>query len=213
MLIRYFRYALYLAMALQVSQSRADVYEDFFKACELDNAGAVTRLLGRGFDPNTLDPKGQVPLYVALRAESYRSAAALLADPNVQVDKANQVGETPLMMASLRGSLEWTRRLVERGAAVERPGWTPLHYAAAGPQPAVVAFLLERGAPVDARAPNGSTALMMAASYGSEQSIDLLIDRGADVKLRNLNEMSAADFARAGGREALAVKLEQLARR
>jgi len=39
------------------------------------------------------------------------------------------------MMAALRGSLEWTQRLIERGAAINRDGWTPLHYAASGPEP------------------------------------------------------------------------------
>jgi hypothetical protein len=193
--------------------ARAGAYEDFFKAIEADSGAAVAQLLARGFDPNTPDEKGQLPLYLALRGESYKAAAALLTSPATQIDKANPVGETPVMMAAMRGSMEWTRRLVERGAQVQREGWTALHYAATGPEPAVLAYLLERGAQVDARAPNGSTALMMAASYGPEASVRLLLERGADAKLRNLRDMSAADFARAGGREALAAQLDQAARR
>jgi hypothetical protein len=203
----------YLFLVAGLSAARAGAYEDFFKAIELDNAQAVTQLLGRGFDPNTPDPKGQLPLYLALRSESFQAAAALASSPAIQIDKANAAGETPLMIAAMRGSLDWTRRLVERGAQVNREGWTPLHYAASGPDPAVLAYLLDRGAIVDARAPNGSTALMMAASYGPEASVRLLLERGADAKLRNLRDMSAADFARAGGREALAAQLDQAARR
>jgi ankyrin repeat protein len=203
----------YLFLVAGLSAARAGAYEDFFKAIELDNAQAVTQLLGRGFDPNTPDPKGQLPLYLALRSESFQAAAALASSPAIQIDKANAAGETPLMIAAMRGSLDWTRRLVERGAQVNREGWTPLHYAASGPDPAVLAYLLDRGAIVDARAPNGSTALMMAASYGPEPSVRLLLERGADAKLRNMRDMSAADFARAGGREALATQLDQAARR
>ena len=56
-------------------------------------------------------------------------------------------------------------------APINQPGWSPLHYAAAGPEPKIVALLLERGAIVDAEAPNRSTPLMMAAGYGKEESV------------------------------------------
>jgi hypothetical protein len=75
-----------------------------------------------------------------------------------------------------------------------------------------VALLLDKGAPVDARSPNGTTPLMMAARYGAEPSVDLLLQRGADPKLKNDRQLSAADFARQGGREALAQRLERLQR-
>jgi hypothetical protein len=53
---------------------------------------------------------------------------------------------------------------------------------------------------------------MMAARYGAEPSVDLLLQRGADPKLKNDRQLSAADFARQGGREALAQRLERLQR-
>jgi ankyrin repeat protein len=76
-----------------------------------------------------------------------------------------------------------------------------------------VRLLLERGAAVDARSPNGSTALMMAARYGSEEAVAMLLERGADVAARNQLDLGPADFARAVGRESLAKRLESLARR
>jgi ankyrin repeat protein len=66
---------------------------------------------------------------------------------------------------------------------------------------------------VDARSPNGSTPLMMAARYGSEASVDLLLARGANPKLRNQRDLSAADFARMDGRDALAQRLQTLSGR
>jgi ankyrin repeat protein len=137
----------------------------------------------------------------------------LLAHPELKADAANTTEETPLMMAALRGELEPARRLLERGASLERPGWTPLHYAASGPNPALVKLLLDRGSPIDARSPNGTTPLMMAARYGAEESAALLLERGADVGLRNQLDLAAADFARAVGREALARRLDGLIRR
>ena len=102
------------------------------------------------------------------------------------------------MMAALRGQLDWARRLLERGAKVHQAGWSPLHYAATGPEPKIVALLLDRGAPIDAPSPNRTTPLMMAARYGAEASVDLLLARGADKRLRNDRDLDAARLCRAG---------------
>lgn len=208
----YFKFVVYLVLAVGSFAARADTSVDFFRAVNVDNASTVSELLARGFDPNTPDERGQVALFLAMRDDSPKVAAALLAHPGLKVDQPNAAGETPLMMAALRGRVDWTQRLVERGGAVKREGWTPLHYAASGPEPRVVALLLERGAAVDALSPNHSTPLMMAARYGDEAAVELLLSRGADARLRNDKGLNAADFARLGGRAALAQKLDALAR-
>jgi ankyrin repeat protein len=192
--------------------AQAGAYEDFFKAIEIDNPRMLSALLERGFDPNTLDARGQHGLYLALRDGSVKTEAVLLAHPATQSDSENSVGETPLMMAALRGRLDASQRLLDRGARVNKDGWTPLHYAASGPEIGVVKLLLERGAKVDALAPNGSTPLMMAARDGAIDAVPLLLAHGADPKLRNTRGLSAADFARNAGRDALAFKLDAATR-
>ena len=189
----------------------AGAYEDFFKAIELDDGRTITQLLRRGFDVNSASETGQTPLYLALRGEAHQAVAALLAAPDLKVDQANEAQETALMMAALRGHLEWCQRLVERGAAVHREGWSPLHYASTGPNPKTVSYLLSRGAQVNALSPNGTTPLMMAARYGNEASVDVLLAAQADAKVRNQKDLTAADFAREAGREALARRLDALA--
>lgn len=189
--------------------ARAGAYEDFFTAVEVDDEGGLRRLLARGMDPNTLDPKGQHPLYLALRGGSPKAFALLLQHPAIRVDLPNAANETPLMMAALRGRVEAMKTLIARGARVEREGWTPLHYAASGPSADAVALLLEHGAGVDARAPNGNTPLMQAARYGSEDSVKLLLKKGADRRLRNSRDLDAAGYARLDGRDALAKRLER----
>ena len=208
----YLRLLVYLFVSFIFSSAHAGAYEDFFRAVNVDNVRTVNQLLERGFDPNAADEKGQVGLYLALREGSLQVAEALLKHPGLKVDAVNAADETPLMMAALRGNLEWTQRLLDRGAQLNRKGWTPLHYAASGPEPKVVSSLLDRGAEIEARSPNGTTPLMMAARYGAYDVAERLPARGADPRARNDLGLGAADFARQGDREALAVKLEQAAR-
>jgi ankyrin repeat protein len=191
------------------SAVRGGSYEDFFSAIGRDDPGAIAALLQRGFDPNTRDPKGQPGLFVALRGQSLKAAEVLAVHPKLEVDIENPLGETPLMMAALRGQLDWCKRLVAGGAKIDRKGWAPLHYAASGPSAEVVAWLLDQRAAVNARSPNHTTPLMMAAGYGSEASVDALLSRGADPTLRNQKQMTAADFARGVGRESLAARLDK----
>ena len=209
------KYLVYLVMALGFSNASAGAYEDFFKAVTFNDAGAVQGLLARGFDPNSRDEKGQAALYLAMREGSFKAAEVLLAHPGMRQDLLNAAGESALMMAALKGRLDWVKRLLDRGArteGLEPLAWTALHYAATGPEPQTVQVLLARGAKVDARSPNGSTPLMMAARYGAEPSVDLLLQQGADAKLKNDASLTAADFARLAGREALAIRLAQAAR-
>lgn len=197
-----------LLLAAGGGDARAGAYEDFFRAVRGDDARAVNALLARGFDPNAPDENGQVGLYLALRDGSPNVAAALLASRELKVDAVNTANETPLMMAALRGQMDWAQRLLDRGAQVNRDGWTPLHYAATGPEPKLVALLLDRGAAIEAHSPNRTTPLMMAAGYGAIDAADLLHKRGADTRSRNDAGLNAADFARRAGRDALAKRLE-----
>lgn len=197
----YFKKILYIIVITLFSSAYADSYTDFFRALNIDNARTVEALLAQGFDPNSLSENGQPPLVLALQDGSPKVFALLLASPRIEVDRTNASGETALMMAALRGNLDAAQRLVERGAKVRRTGWTPAHYAASGPNDRVLAFLIERGADINAVAPNGSTPLMMAARYGTEDSVRLLLKLGADKRVLNSLNQSAADMAALSGRE------------
>ena len=206
------RKIVYLAIAIGVSVANAGSFDDFFIAIRNDNTSTLGDLLQRGFDPNTADERGQPGLTLAMQEQSLRAAKLLLEQPGLKIDVLNQAGESALMMAALKGEVAGAKMLLARGAKVNQNGWTPLHYAATGPEPELVRLLLEHGAEVDATAPNGTTPLMMAAQYGSEDSIKLLLERGADPNRRNQRELRAADFAKLAGRDALAARLQKLQR-
>lgn len=207
-----FRYLAYLLIAIAISPVSAGSYDDFFRALTRDDVSWLRSLLQQGVDPNTRDPKGYPALSLALRRESPGAFALLLSQPGTDVNALNAAGESPLMLAAIAGDLQASQMLLARGARVNGPGWTPLHYAAAGPNSKLVELLLSQGADLEAEAPNGSTPLMLAAQTGPEATIDLLLRRGADPKRRNQRELQAVDFARMGGREWLVKRLEPLSR-
>jgi hypothetical protein len=209
----WFKFSFYLFVVAGISVSNAGAYEDFFQAVNRDDDRTVAQLLARGFDVNSRDPKGQTALHLALRDTPSRVADALWKSTALDVNAANASAETPLMIAALRGQLEWVERLLARGAKVHQDGWSPIHYAATGPDVRVVRLLLDRGAPLEPRSPLGHTPLMMAARWGSEASVELLLARGANPRLVNEDKLDAIELARLSGRDFLVARLQRAATR
>ena len=100
-------------------------------------------------------------------------------------------------------------QLRQRGADLEGPAWTPLIYAAAGGNEAMIVYLLAEGANINAGSPNGTTALMMAIREGKVPAASLLLARGADVNKRNQNGATALSWALRGNEKALAEALRR----
>jgi len=190
-----FKYVFYLIVMIGFSASKAGSYDDFFRAISMDDVRTVESLLRRGFDPNTLNPQAQHPLLLGLREPSPKVVQLLLAQPKLRVDVRNLQDETPLMMAALKGQLDVATRLIELKADVNKPGWTPLHYAATAADVRIIRLLLDHDAYLDAESPNGTTPLMMAAMYGSPAAVKVLLEAGADPSIQNNLGLSALDFA------------------
>jgi ankyrin repeat protein len=192
---KYIRYIVYLVVFTGFSYSTAGSYDDFFVAVRQDNALAVRALLGRGFDPNTPNPQGQHALLLALKYPSLKVAEVLVSDFKTTVEVRNASDESPLMLAALAGLTDLCKQMIDRDADVNKPGWTPLHYAATGGSISTIRLLLDNHAYIDAASPNGSTPLMMAAMYGTDIAVKQLLDSGADATLKNDLGLSAVDFA------------------
>ena len=195
-----FKRLLYLSVLIGFGVAKAGSYEDFFMAVKSDDAATVSSLLQRGFDANTLDPKGLHGLVLAVQEPSRKVAEVLIRWPKTNVEFRTAKDESPLMLASLRGHLDLVKKLVERGGDVNKPGWTPLHYAATHGHLEIMNFLLDNHAYIDAESPNKTTPLMMAAQYGTPSAVTLLLEAGADATLRNALGLSAIDFAQRGKR-------------
>jgi len=196
----YMRLLAYLYVLLHVSLAQAGSYDDYFSAIDNDNAIVVSALFQRGFDPNTVNPRGQHGLLVALRESSLKVVDVLLAHTGTDVEVRTPQDESPLMLAALKGLTEVCEKLISRDADVNKTGWTPLHYAATGGHAVIIQLLLDKHAYIDAASPNGSTPLMMAAMYGTSSAVKQLLDAGADVTLKNSLGLAALDFAQKGKR-------------
>lgn len=200
---QYLKSLVYLFALIGFSFAHAGSYEDFFVAIKRDDPKTITGLLLRGFDPDTLDPAGRHGLFAALQEGSLKAAEALVNWPRTQVEWRSPKDESPLMLAAFRGHTDLVRKLIARDADVNKPGWTPLHYAATGGHLAVMKILLDEHAYINAESPNKTTPLMMAAEYGSTEAVKLLLEEGADPLMRNELGLSAVDFAlRANRRDA-----------
>jgi ankyrin repeat protein len=116
------------------------------------------------------------------------------------------------MMAAFKRNRPAVEALLARGAAVNRPGWTPLHYAAASGDEEIVRLLLARGAKVDALSPKASgayTPMMMAAREGHDGAALVLIAHGADRKRKNTEGLTAVQLAERAGKPRVARALER----
>lgn len=182
-------------------------------AARANDASAVRNLLLGGLSPNLTDAGGEPVLMRALREKAYRAVAVLMDHPGLDVKRANRMRETPLMLAAWVGEKTLVEHLIKRGAEVNQPGWTPLHYAAANGHDEVVALLLEHYAFIDAQSPNETTPLMMAVRGNHVSTVRLLLNEGADVNMKNQLGMTLLDFAEKQGHQSLADALRERAQR
>ena len=179
-----------------IPSAYANELAEFFRVVQVDNASAVSTLLAKGVDVNARDPRsGETALIIALREDSSNVFNVLVAQPRLELELAAPNGNTALMMAAFKGNKPAAVALLERGAKVNRAGWSPLHYAAAGGSADIARILLDRGAALNARAPGGLTPLMMAAREGQESTVSLLLDAGAETALKSAEGLTAVQLA------------------
>ena len=153
--------------------------------------------LAAGLDPNFLGDRIGSGLMIGAW-EGNIALMALFHAHGADIDRSNALGETALMHAAWRGHAAAVDWLLARGARPDLGDmrWSALHYTAFAGQQAIAERLLAAGARLDARTPNGSTALMMAIYEGREEVARWLVERGANVHLRNDRGEGALEWAR-----------------
>lgn len=179
------------------SAAQADTVKDFFIAVKNDRVSTVKEMLAEGFNPNTQEEeRGDTPLIMAMRENATDVMEILLADKRINPDIEAFNGDNALMIAAFNGNEKAVKVLLDRGAKVNKDGWSPLHYAAANGNEKIVKMLLDKDAFVDAVSPNATTPLMMAARGGHIYAVKLIYDAGADPTIKNQRGYTASDFAK-----------------
>jgi ankyrin repeat protein len=173
---KYLKYFLYLYVFIGYSLTSAGSYDDFIAAVTFDQPATIEKLLARGFDPNTPNEKGIPGLLLAIQSDSPKAAMILAKHPKTNLNSLNQHDESPLMLAAINNQLQLAKVLIERGADVNKAGWTPLHYAATKGHREMMRLLMDHEAYIDSESENGTTPLMMAAYYASPLTVKLLLE-------------------------------------
>jgi len=185
----------------------------FFRSVQVDDVRTVKAMLGTVVNPNQPNPIGGEPGMVqALREEAMKVFQVFLDHPGINLEAKAANGNTALMMAAFKRNRLAVEALLAKGAAVNQPGWTALHYAAASGDEDIVRLLIARGAKVDAVSPKASgayTPMMMAAREGHDGAALVLIAHGADRMRRNSEGLTAVQLAERAGKPRVARALEQ----
>ena len=198
-----------VALLLAVSGAAgAASYDEFLKAVNDGDVKTVGAFLGQGLDPNTADKDGNTVLMIASRL-GHAELVAYLIDHKASVTKRSPHGDTALMFACLGGHLEVAKILVIGGAPIAQSGWAPLHYAAFDGHPAVIKFLLEKGADKNGLGPNGYTPLMLAARGGFTEAARVLLYADADLSIKGPKGETAMAIAREKKNDELASLLKR----
>jgi len=207
------RMGLALVLVLFFSQVVRAQSPAFWRAIETNDINSLRTELMRGANPNARHPEHGPAIVAAARFKAFDVVRVLASLNATDVDAASVADENALMLVSTLGDRRSFDALLQRGAQVNRPGWTPLHYAASGGHLELVKVLIEQHAFIDAQSPNNTTPLMMAARMRALPVVQYLIDQGADPSLRNQAGLDAAAYLERSGERQWAIWMKERAQR
>ena len=164
--------------------------EQIVHACRRGEPKKIMKWLRSGSLEARRASDGSTLLHTAVSAgqpDIVREVLRRGADVNVHDDS----GKTALMAAAQTGGVLEVQLLLEHSANVNQQtlqGATALMSSAAHNQPEVMSLLLKAvkaSTVVDIQAATGDSALTVAATYGADACVQLLLNAGASIHLRN----------------------------
>ncbi|EEQ35315.1 pfs [Microsporum canis CBS 113480] len=148
-------------------------------------------LLYPGIDINCRDNTRNTPLLRAARngPNGHKSIVRLLLDQNVDPNRQDKEGGTPISWAATNGHESIVRLLLDQNIdpnCRDNTGNTPLSRAAGNGYESVVKLLLDQNVNLNCRDDTGNTPLSRAAGNGYESVVKLLLDQ-------NVNNLNCRD--------------------
>jgi len=140
--------------SIDINQRTADGTTALHWAIYHNDSALVDALVAAGADVNAKNDYGATPMSEAAVVGNPQVIRKLL-DKRADVESPNGDGQTALMIIARTSNVEAAKLLIARRAnvnAVEQwRGQTPLMWAAAEAQPAMVKLLIQHGADIEAR--------------------------------------------------------------
>ncbi|XP_054549837.1 ankyrin repeat and SAM domain-containing protein 3 isoform X2 [Talpa occidentalis] len=134
-------------------------------------------------------------LHTAASIGQYEVVKECVQRRELDLNKKNGGGWTPLMYASYIGHDTIVHLLLEAGVSVNVPtpeGQTPLMLASSCGNESIAYFLLQQGAELEMKDIQGWTALFHCTSAGHQQMVKFLLDSGANADVRVLTPLCCA---------------------
>ncbi|PAU81902.1 ankryin [Halovibrio salipaludis] len=153
-----------------------------YQAADAGHGETVWYLLRQGADPDRGLEGGITPLMAAAAAGRKR-IIDLLVRAGADVNARSDAGETPLSYAVLNSQLGATNRLLRADAdvnTVNEEGESLLMRVVARNDLLLAGVIVDAGAGVDYRAPDGRTALDVARANGNRDLVMMLQNAGGD---------------------------------
>lgn len=209
-------FALVVGIMLRPAVSMADIDDDLSSAISKNDIQKVNALISEGADVNAKNSGSQTPLMEAA-VKGCSKIAKLLIAKGANVNARSVKGETALSLAmsSKYSDIEClvleTPLLSAEVVSAAKPvveGGNPVSTKASDDVESslkekcqdptkMVKVLVDNGADVNSKDPNGRTLLMIAAIRGYTEIAKLLIAKGADVNVKSDKNETALSLAKA----------------
>ena len=195
------------------------------------HTNVVEFLISKRFPVGTKNKDGDTPLHWAASG-GHDDAANMLIDAGADVWAKNKDGTTPLHFAAAEGRYDVVALLCQYAGPPQAPSSqgrqgrrqpppesplnsrtqdldTPLHWAVASGNDAVVEELVRAGADPNSVNKDGNTPLHVACAEGAVEVVQVLLENKADPDVQNNDSETAVHWACSGGhRQILATLLD-----